>query len=214
MLAVETSDDWGNAEWTVTIAAVTNVFASASATSVYDWLEEFTAWVPTQWGGKTATWAWSRNATDGGALVTVTFSHSAQIANNANSLALIGVANGTANSHTGTTSAAGTWTPTVPIAIARHARLLGTGDVGGTRLGIRPGVPGLAGTKPKVEALGTALDAGRLAGVLAVATTPRRCWIYQVHRDAWRQYALGAIERTPTGVTAYTFVLAVAGDAL
>lgn len=214
MLSLETTGAWSTAQWTVTIAAVSHDFTSSTSTSAHDWLTEFCVWVPTQWSGKSVSWAWSRNSTDGGAKISLEFSHSAQIANSGSALSLLGVPNGTHTTHTGTASASGTWAPSVRISVTEHLRILGTGDAAGNKAGIRPGSPGLAGRRPRVEAIGTALDAARLASVLASASNPRRAWIYQVHRSTWRNLALGEVTRNPDGMTSYRWTMATAGEVI
>lgn len=155
-------------------------------------------------------WSWSRDPATGGAIVVLSANHAFDINISAGELYVpTGAAQTT---YQGTAPAAGTWAPTVPIAVSRHARLLGEGDAGGATM-IRPGCQGLAGVAPKVEAIGTALDAARLAGVLAVATTPRRAYCWQQHLAVWRQYALGPVSRSADG-TGYRFGLECAGEAL
>ncbi len=160
----------------------------------------------------TFSWSWARDTATAGAFVVLSASSAFDINITAGGLYLPNGAGQT--TYTGTDPAIGTWAPTLPIAVRGHVRLLGDGDAGGAERTIRPGVPGLAGQRPKIEALGTVLDAARLAAVLAVATTPRRCWVYQTHKATWRNYALGAVNRSPEGTTAYRFTFDVAGEAI
>lgn len=212
MLALETSGNWTAATWTVTIAGTTHVYTFAD-TNAYEVMEGFKAWVPTQWAGKSVVWTWTRYTYDAGAKLHLEFNTAAHIVPNATAITLVGFGDWNSAYHDASTSAVGTWAPTLPIAVAKHARLLGDGDVGGGNL-VRPGVPGLAGLRPTVEALGTVLDAARLASVLATATTPRRCWVYQIHKATWRNYALGNVSRSAQDTTAYRFSLEVAGEAI
>ena len=214
MMSIETDAPWATATWTVTIAATPFAFTTATATSAVDWMVEFAAWVPTKWIGKSVSWTWTRDTASGGAILSMTFSHSAQLVADTDAQTAMGFGNATATTHTATVPSSGTWAPDVPIAVAAYTRRLGAGDVGGGRQGVRPGVPGLAGIKPKVEALGSALDAARIGYVLGEGTHPRRAWIYQLHRDAWRHLALGAVTRPADGATAYRWTFDTAGEAL
>lgn len=211
MLALETTNDWVAGELTITIAAVTHVYSFVGF-DAYSEMQSFKAWLAASFAGKSVAWTWAHN-TDGGARLEMTFSANTTVNPNATALALLGFQFITASTHVGATSAAGTWAPTLPIAISQHVRLLGVGDSGGS-CSVRPGAPGLASYRPKCEALGTAIDAARVAAVLSKASQPRRCWIYQQHRETWRNYALGVVGRSPQGFQAYSFVLDLAAEVL
>jgi len=211
MLALETTHAWTAGTLTITIAGVTHVYTLAGF-DAYTEMQAFKAWLAASFAGKSVAWTWAHN-TDGGAQLTMTFSANTTVNPNATAEALLGFPFVTAATHVGATSAVGTWAPTLQIALSRHTRLLGVGDSGGS-CATRPGASGLASVRPKCEAIGTAIDAARVAAILATAATPRRCWIYQLHRDTWRNLALGAVGRSPQGFTAYSFVIDVAGEIL
>lgn len=190
--------------------------STATVGNAYEMIVALVAWANNAarpWTGTiTFAWSWTRDTATGGAFIVL----SADVAFDINITAGgLYMPNGAAQTtYTGTDPATGTWAPSIPIAVRGHVRLLGDGDMGGTERLIRPGVPSIAGIKPHIDALGTALDACRLAGVLAGATNPRRVWVYQLHRSTWRNYALGAVDRSPEGMTAYRFTLDVAGEAI
>src|SRR3990170_3668920 len=104
------------------------------------------------WAGTiTFSWSWTRDTATGGAFVVLSADVAFDINITAGGLYL---PNGAAQTtYTGTDPAIGTWAPTIPIAIRGHVRLLGDGDAGGSERLIRPGTPGLAGQRPKVEAV-------------------------------------------------------------
>ena len=214
MMSIETAAPWSTATWTVTIAATPFAFTSSTATSAYDWMTEFVAWVPTKWGGVSVTWSWVRDTATGGALLSMTFNFVAQLVADTDAQTAMGFGNGNASTHTATAPSSGTWAPDVPIAVSAYMRQLDSGDAGGSRYGVRPGVPGLAGIRPKVDALGTPLDAARIGYVLGEGTHPRRAWIYQLHRALWRHLALGAVTRSAEGTSAYRWAFETAGEAL
>lgn len=211
MLALETTDDWA---WSCVVVAAsdTDYFtADATAADAYTSVTAFVAWLndPARaWHGSRAwTWSWLRN-TDGGALLMLACTGDFLFLGTAAPLAFATASAGP--TLTATASAAGTWAPTIRIAVRRHQRLLGDGDCGGGNT-VRPGVPGLSGFKPAIDALGTAADACRLTSMLAAASTPRRAVVWQVHTSSWRRYALGEVGRSASE-TMYRFTLAVAGE--
>lgn len=215
MLALDTT--WTAFDIEIQVGADAATYSStATVGNAYEMIVALVAWANDAgrpWAGTiTFAWSWTRDTATGGAFVVLSADVAFDINITAGGLYLPNGAAQTA--YTGTDPATGTWAPSIPIAVSGHVRLLGDGDTGGAERLIRPGNPGLAGIRPKLEAIGTALDAARLAAVLATATTPRRCWVYQTHKTAWRNYALGAVSRTPDGFTAYRFSLDVAGEAL
>lgn len=213
MLAVDTVLTVINTE--IQVGADAETFTSTETGNVYALIEELVAWAnhgTRLWAGAIFfDWSWQRDPVTGGALLTLSADAAFDINTGTGDLQIPTMAAQT--SSTATDPATGTWAPTVPIAVAGVVRMLGEGDAGGG-LSIRPGSPGLAGWRPKVEAVGTALDAARLAGILAWATTPRRCWVYQLHQDVWRNLAMGAVSRSAEGATAYRFSIECAGEAL
>lgn len=191
---------------------------TAGLANVYDIMVEFVAWAnnparPASWGvaGLVFAWSWARDPATGGALLTLSANLAFSINTVTGGLNIPMMVGHT--SSTGTYPAQGTWVPSVPIAISAAALLLGEGDAGGSSL-IRPGSPGIACGQPKVEAIGTALDAARLAGILALAQTPRRGWMYQVHTGTWFRFAIGAISRSAEGAQNYRFTFEVSGTAI
>lgn len=217
MLAVDTTDDWGFAV-DVTVGGTATYTNDGDANgNAYAAIVAFVAWAndPARaWHAFTTfAWSWARDTATGGAKLTLTAAGFPFDLNNGAHARLGLAADNGANEIIGDQPASGTWAPPTRIAVARHVRQLADGDAGGSRL-VRHGAQGLACYSPTVSAVGTALDAARLAAVLAVATTPRRAYVYQVHRAAWRHYALGPVSRSPEGATAYRFTLECAGDAL
>lgn len=114
-----------------------------------------------------------------------------------------------AGAATSATDAAGTWWPSVRIAVSSYARGLDAGDASGTG-STRPGSVGAALYRPTVEAIGNGSDAARLSAVLAKSSSPRIAQIYEVKSSAWRTVSLGAVQRTRNGVD-YRFSLETVG---
>jgi len=162
-------------------------------------------------------WSWARDPATGGAIITLsatggTFTLEATNADAQTGYGLSAGLKAAAAAHTFDTAAVCTWAPTLPIAVRANMRILDRGDACGDGA-IRPGVPGLATYRPRVEAMGSALDAARLASVLADAGNPRRAAIYQLHTDMWLALAVGDVSRSPVGAVNYRFELSCSGDA-
>lgn len=207
MLALETGDNWafaididiGGAE------TYTNAEADAFAS-----IEALVAWANSPvrgWFGlATFSWSWLRDSATGGATMVLTSSGFAfDITAGAHDR--LGIpADAGVNEVTGDQPASGTWAPVSRMAVRRNMRVLERGDANGAG-SVRPGTPGSAVYRPEVSAIGTAIDAARLAAVLAVASSPRRGWVYQLHTAEWLQLAFGAPNRTPVDTTHYRLEL-------
>ena len=213
MLALRTTDNWAfSLDVTVPIVSgiaetYTNaeVTASASATALETWLNAAgRAWYgvtffglswsryPNQAGGRLTVHCGDDFDLDGGALTTLGL----------NADNYIQIANGIQ-------SAVGTWYPTVPIAVTGYARQLDEGNAESAGA-IRKGVPGLGAIRPQVNGIGTVLDAAQLAGILAVAYSPRIADIDQEHTGDRLRVALGPLTRSRVDMT-YRFGFDVAG---
>lgn len=217
MLAVETGDVWAFSV-DVTVAPVVETYTnSANDKDAYAAIVALVAWansVARPWyGARVFSWSWARQSSTGGALLTLSATGGVfSITAGANArLGLPAAANVT--SVAGTTAATGTWAPVSRLAVARNLRVLGEGDANGDGA-VRPGVPGLAGSRPTLAAIGTAIDAARIAAVLAVASNPRRATCYQTHTDTWLEVALGAATRGAVSTTHYRFDFACARETL
>lgn len=210
MLALETSQAWTAISLQATIGGITHTFAPTTERDAKTLMDSLATWVAAQWAGKSLSWSWSRDPLTGGAILSMHCSHTVALVPNATATSLLGFTTITAQDLTASTAAAGTWAPTVRISVQRDLRRLEAGDGCGNGA-IRPGVPALAGREPKVEAVGTALDAARLAGLLSVASNPRRAQILQVHTGLWVEVALGQVSRSPEGA-GYRFGLEAVGD--
>jgi hypothetical protein len=222
MLCIETTDTWAGATIVVEMESNANntAYTVTTETTVRAVMDALVAVLIADLGGP---WSWSydRDAATGGWLVTLRYADAGDAfviyGTNADWNGLTGLQDSAPgdfdNLATGTTPAAGTWYPAGGLAVSGHARLLDSGECGSDCV-VRPGVPGLAGIQPRVEALGTVLDAARLTGILSRASHPRRVQVYQQHKAVWREYALGAVARSSEGALAYRFTFEVAGEAL
>jgi len=209
--------DWTTAEVEifdgVTLAQFYGSSARMDAAAV---LDELVAWATSTFVG-TFSWGWERNAV-GGAVVTLstdsgTFTLEATNADAQSGYGLSAGVKAAAASHTFDSAAAGTWAPTSPLGVSANIRQLGDGDACGNGA-VRPGVPGAAANSPRVTAVGTAIDAGRLTEQLAAASSPRRCRVYQLHTGLWLELAVGKVNRSPVGLLLYRFTFDAAGDAI
>jgi len=161
-------------------------------------------------GTRVFAWSWARDPATGGALLTLSASGVFDLNTSTGGLNLPTMAAQT--STTGTDPAQGTWAPTVGPAVSRHVRQIAEGDLSGTG-STRVGVPGLGGLSPAVAAVGTALDSARLAGVLALAASPRRGIVWQAHTASWLTLAIGPVSRSAVGAS-FRFELETAGVSL
>ena len=217
MLTVRTADDWAFSV-DVTVGAATETFSNdADDSSAYLAMTAWLVWLnaPARaWTGtRTFDWTWQRYATDGGAKITLSaVGGTFTITGGANARLKLSAAAGVTTT-TGTAGADGTWAPAPGIAVVADLRTIGRGDACGDGA-VRPGVPALGTNRPAISAVATPTDAGRLAGVLAVAESPRRCHVWQEHTSTWRELALGFVQREASGFSFYRFTLEASGDAI
>ncbi len=218
MLALETTGDgWGSAEIEISDGVTTDTWTgSADTLSAVAAMDELAAWATSTFA-PTFTWTWARDATTGGAIFTLSASANFTIEPlNSTAEDLFGLDPGvksSASSQPFDSAAIATWAPVSGIAVRTSLRQLGRGDAPGDGA-VRPGVPGLAALRQSVGAVGTAIDAGRLAAALALATSPRRIDVYQQHTGTWLRLALGDVSRSPSGFMHYRFDMAATGDAI
>ncbi len=216
MLAIETTATWAfSVDVTVGVntETYTNLAADRDAVTAVTALVAWANDAGRAWSGsRTFSWDWSRHSDSGGALLVLacsgTFSLSAGAATNLGLPAAVGVVG-----VVGTAPALGTWAPVSRVSVRGNLRVLAAGDGCGDGA-VRPGVPGTAAKNPQVSAIGTAIDAARLAAILATASNPRRCLVYQLHKATWLTRALGDISRSSAGPMHYAFELTLAGLAL
>lgn len=210
MLALETTDNWA---FSVDIdVGGAETYANAASDALAS-IEALVLWANSPgrgWFGVAAfSWSWQRDPTTGGAIFVLASTALLGFAISAGAHDRLGLPADTAvNEVTGDQPATGTWAPVSKVAVTKHMRVLERGDAnaGGS---VRPGVPGLAGFHPSLAAIGTVVDAARLAAILATASNPRRCWVYQLHTGQWRNYALGAPTRQAQDTMHYQFDLPV-----
>lgn len=207
MLSLETTDNWA---FSVDIAIGGAETYTNTRGDAYSSIDAMVAWANDAargWFGLTTfSWSGQRDTTTGGAIFAlsgagVVFDISA------GAHARLGIPADTGvNEVTGDQPGTGTWAPASKMAVRRHMRVLDRGDAnaGGS---VRPGVPGAATFEPQVTATGTVIDSARLAAILAMASNPRRCWVYQLHTMTWRNYALGHPTRQPVDTMHYRFDL-------
>lgn len=149
-------------------------------------------------GAAVFSWTWERYGLDGGAQITLSataaFSLSAIAGNNPLAISAIGP---TVAAQFGV--ALGTWAPKQGngrlSVTGNFGHLAGNGDAGGSGA-CRAGVPGTALHKLKLSAVGTTIDAIRLAGQLKLATSPRLAHVWQTHTATWLVVALGSAQRS------------------
>lgn len=199
----------------VDVGASSDSYVAAAATDLVAALAAFVAWLSAggrPWAGAVWTATWQRDPSTGAArvLLQCDAEFALTVVGAANPLGLVG-AHVQAYSMTGT-AAQGTWWPVSDVGIRDHLQHVGDGDACGNGA-VRPGIPGTAIYRPKVGAVGTAVDAGRLSSVLADATSPRQVAIWHHAAGLWRTYALGDVRRNRVGATHYRFELACAGAA-
>ena len=214
MLALQTNDTW---TWALDVTVAGNLRTyTNSATDAVSAVAALLVWLNAAgrpwYGTRTFSCVWQRSSATGASLPVLSAT-GGTFAISAAALATLGWAAAAGVSHVLSTGAAGTWSPLSGVSVLRDVRLLSAGDACANGA-VRPGVPGLACRLPKIDAVGTAADAARLAAVLASASNPRRAQVWQVHTQSWVEVALGAVSRNAQGATLYRFTLDAAGDAV
>ena len=219
MLAIQPNAiNWQDAELEISDGATTAQFyGSAPRMDVASVLDELVAWADSTLIGSWS-WSWARDASTGGAIITLavdtgTFTIEATNADAQNGYGLAAGVHAAAASQVFDSPAAGTWAPASRVAVSANIRRLGRGDACGDGA-TRPGVPGNAANRPAVEAIGTPIDAGRITAQLAAASSPRRGRVYQLHTGQWLELAIGSVQRSPAGAMHYRFSIEAAGEAI
>ena len=218
MLALEPSAvDWSVSGLEINDGATTDSFNAASQyMHVVDVMDALIVWADATFA-LTFTWAWTRDAGTGGAILTLaasgTFTLEATNSDAQTGYGLNAGLKGASAAHTFDSAAAGTWAPASALMVRADFRVAGSGDACGDGA-LRPGAPGIAHRRPVVSAIGTATDAGRWAGVAAAAHSPRRATAYQQHTASWVDFALGDVSRSAAGVKHYRFELQASGDVI
>jgi len=218
MLALQMNNvDWVEAELEINDGATTAQFYGSSVRmDVASVMDELVTWATSTFI-PTFLWAWEKDTSTGGAILTLSATGNFTLeATNTDAQTGYGLNSGvkaSASSHTFDSAAAGTWAPVSGVSVKANLRVLLSGDACGDGA-VRPGVPGLAHYRPTVEAIGTALDAARLANVLGDASNPRRASICQQHTASWIEVAVGEVARNPAGAKHYRFRLEVSGEAV
>jgi hypothetical protein len=220
MLALEPEAvSWLVADLEINDGTATSSFNAASVyMNVADVMDALVVWADATFFLLTFAWSWARDPATGGAIITLSATGGTFTlqATNADAQAGYGLAAGlkaAATSHAFDSAAAGTWAPLSGLMVSVDFRVAGDGDACANGA-IRPGVPGLAHHRPAVSAVGSALDAGRWASMLANAHSPRRANAWQQHTSSWVQFALGEATRAAAGVQHYRFELAASGDVI
>ena len=235
MLSLQTRDSWAAADVLIQVGANVDTWVgSSSLPSAVDALLDLTTWANDVarpwWGAALFDWGWQRQASTGGALLTVRNSGGAfSWTPNATALALLGIPAAVAVvSAVGTAAAAGTWAPGPTGYLALKLGVLWLRDKGqASAVGaVRDGVPGLAPWVASCRPVVGAQDTARLAETLGHASHPRRAWLrlsnversseILVHADVegGRLVALGDVRRQRSGASLWRHELAVAGGAV
>jgi len=180
-------------------------------------MDELIAWATATFI-PTFAWSWARDTATGGAVVTLTCTGGTVTLEAKNATAELGYglragAKSAAASHEFDGPGAATWAPLSGLMISADLRVLATGDACADGA-IRPGSPGLAHRRPVVGAVGSALDAGRMAATMAAGASPRRATAWQTHTATWLTFALGDVTRAPAGALHYRWDLQAAGDVI
>ena len=214
MLALSTTGNWSLFIDTTCDGNPAEMYESTGdETDAYTAITAYVTWLNNAaraWYGA-ATFSWSYARSDyAGARLTLAWTGGVNFAMDAGGLATLGFdADSSNTSLTAIADAVGTWAPTVPLAVRGYARSLKDGDAESAGA-VRPGVPGLGHRQPAIEAIGKAIDAARVAFVLATAATPRQGSVYQEHTGDWLTLAIGEFQRSRQDL-AYRWTIAAAG---
>ena len=214
MLCLNTRDNWAAATITITIGVTSHVWTCpASALNAYDAIVDFTSWLPGVFSGQTVAALFARNPADAGLLIQLSFSTTtALLMPNGAATSLLGFTMASGTTVTATASAWGSWAPAQTDGRINQAldypMVEGSGDAGGAGA-IRAGVPAFGLVKPRVDAFGSALDAGRLTAMLANAPSLRLGWFFRTIDRTWRQFSVGPVARSSVGHNLYKFTFDV-----
>lgn len=109
--------------------------------------------------------------------------------------------------------ASGAWFPAAGVSLRGWRRNLGKGEGAGVGA-TRPGVPGLAGIAPAVEAIATAEEMARLPAVIRTMSQPRRATIWHPAAGEYRRVALGGYTQERIEGALYRVEIAARGEVL
>lgn len=200
MLSLETRDTW-TFNLSVTVGASTEVYSN-TATSSYASILAFVAWANSgarAWTGScTFGWSWARDASTGGAILTLVANNFFTIDGGSTPTLGFPALAFPDTSVIADTPAVGTWAPKA-FGLSGYYRFMDeAGDASATGA-IRPGTPAKAAYRPSVEAVGTAQDAARLTYILGRASNPRRAWAWRKDSNTWIYLAVGSVDRQLDG---------------
>ena len=236
MLSLQTRDNWSTLSVSVKVGAPAAEVWTCDRTenSAFDALVSFVTWCNAagrSWTGLVLfDWTWQRDATTGGAIVSVRASGATMNLTPNDFYALLSLAAVVgATTSTGTTAAAGTWSPApagkLPLRLGVRW-LREPGEASGVGA-IRPGIPGLAAPWYTCRPVVGAVDCARWTDVVRWASHPRRAWLRlsNVARvsewvvspgddDGFALLAVGQVQRQRQGASLWSFDLRLAGDAV
>ncbi len=229
MLSLETTDAWTSASIALTVDGnPAETYTHAGQASAYYACEDFATWAndgARAWsGGGVFYWTWAKGDNCGAKITLVSSGFSSvSWAPNATWSNLLLQSSGSAATLTASNGAAGTACPSkgngdgsYPAFWSVRGALQFSGASGDASAAqaIRPFVPGLAGTSPKISAKGDVLDAARLTSVAASASNPRRLRVYQGYSSSWLELAAGAFTVESFAPKLFAFSVDAAGAAL
>lgn len=196
MLSVYTDDDWPGAQITIDDGGGPDTFTVTTETSAYDLMEALTAWATTTFT-PTFSWSWARDATDGGATLTIAADGSFSMTVDATLQTALGfsASYGSATSHAATSTARGTLDPASQLAVRQAWAVIYNDESAGAGGANAGGIPGSALMPVVVEAILLPLETARAQHIAAVAANPRLGWVHQEHigGGTWRHITVGMI---------------------
>jgi len=236
VLSLQTRDTWSAAQVTATVGGLSDVWTcGATENSAVDALNSLGSWanaLARPWGGLALfAWNWARNGADAGAKASLTNSGGVwSYTPNAQAQTLLGMAAMVGQvTVTGTSSAAGTWSPGPRgyVALRGGTEWLRDSGQASAEGAVRPGVPGLAPWLARCQTTVEALELARLTDVVQKASHPRRAWLRlsNVARvsesvvapgdtSGWKLVAFGPVQRSSAGVSLWSVSLDVQGQAV
>lgn len=195
MLSLRTKDNW-SFSLTVTVGAGVDTYTNTAKSAVESiialeyWLNDAGS---RPWGSGWS-WNWQRQDSTAGPLLSLQY-NSAFSLNGGASTTLGFAAGAYANTAVGTAAALGAWSPEPYIATRYNLGDLAQGDATGNG-SVRPGVIALANLGMEIEGIGKAIDAARVASILASASSPRVAVVYIAQEKSWADVSLGEMQRT------------------
>jgi hypothetical protein len=204
-IEIEVDDGGGAAQWNPE-ATVADAYAAAN--SFRDWIDVTFS--------DASSWVWSRDSSNGAAVITFTLPIGYSIAPSSEAIAILGaVAAGAGATSSAWTSPSGTIAPmtvTASAIVDQRIKVLSAQGLASAAGVTRVGVGGLASYRTRVRWPASSVDTERLRAVQAVMVSPRVASIYGGAAYGWLPgLSIGPITLSKSGTRLWRAVAEVRG---